>query len=259
MAQTPNPLSVAVSGVRALRVARPQANGSRAADHSLLASVLDDVATFGPTALPGLRDDLDKFLDRMAELSPDQLLRTEGQAFWLNVYNAGALRLAADAYAGSVPTVLRIPGGFSRAFVTIDGEDLSLDDIEHGKIRRFGDPRIHGALVCGSASCPTLRSTPFTGDGLDTQLDQQMRHFLANGASAYDQSANKLSLSSIFLWYGQDFTRPDLMPLVGRVDAGLVRDTVATWMEPSIARAVWEREPKVVFQPYDWGLGCAVG
>ena len=46
-----------------------------------------------------------------------------------------------------------------------------LDDIEHGKVRRFGDPRIHSALVCGSVSCPTLRFEPYEGDRLDASAD----------------------------------------------------------------------------------------
>jgi hypothetical protein len=57
-------------------------------------------------------------------------------------------------------SVLRMPGAFSAPFVTVAGERLSLDAIEHAKIRRFADPRIHAALVCGSVSCPTLRPPP---------------------------------------------------------------------------------------------------
>ena len=56
------------------------------------------------------------------------------------------------------------PGAFDAPWAMVGGESLSLNDIEHGKIRRFRDPRIHAALVCGSVSCPTLRYEPFGED-----------------------------------------------------------------------------------------------
>ena len=95
----------------------------------------------------------------------------ERLAFWLNLYNAGALALAADTLSAGENTVLRIPGAFDAPWAMVGGESLSLNDIEHGKIRRFGDPRIHAALVCGSASCPTLRYEPF-GDNLECPTRQ---------------------------------------------------------------------------------------
>ena len=86
------------------------------------------------------------------------------------------------------------------------------EEIEHAKIRRFRDPRIHAALVCGSVSCPTLRREPFSGAGIDAQLEAQMRSFLEHGGAVADRPSNALSLSRVMLWYGGDFTRPNRMP-----------------------------------------------
>ena len=98
--------------------------------------------------------------------------------------------------------------------IEVAGEKLSLIDIEHGKIRRFSDPRIHGALVCGSLSCPTLRPEPFVGSTLQEQLNDQMAQFLRLGGAVVDRDAGVLSLSRVFRWYGSDFVRPRIMPLL---------------------------------------------
>ena len=42
---------------------------------------------------------------------------------------------------------------------TLAGETVSLDQIEHQRIRAaFREPRIHFALVCAARSCPPLRA-----------------------------------------------------------------------------------------------------
>ncbi len=135
---------------------------------------------------------------------------------------------------------------------------MSLDDMEHGKIRRFGDPRIHGALVCGSASCPTLRSEPFDGARLDEQLDSQMRFFLANGGGRLDRAENTLHLTRVLKWYGADFVRPHKMPTLRPARASDLAMAISRWLDPEDAVHVIAQKPRVVFASYDWGLGCSV-
>ena len=87
-----------------------------------------------------------------------------------------------------------------------------MNAIEHGKIRRFGNPLIHAALVCGSISCPTLRHEPFTGHNIAAELEEQMRWFLANGGAVV--TGDTLHLSRVFAWYSGDFGRgtPSWLP-----------------------------------------------
>lgn len=182
MSSDPNPIPVGLSVFRSLvSVRRPGPFGAEAADHSPLSPALERLDREGPGVLSGLADELGSYLRSMERIDPDSLSRHEALAFWINLYNAGALILAGQAQRDGVESVLGVPGGFRQRFVVVAGEDLSLDDIEHGKLRRFGDPRIHAALVCGSVSCPTLRGEPYTGDRLDDQFDDQLRHFLAWG------------------------------------------------------------------------------
>lgn len=197
--------------------------------------------------------EVESYLAQLSDVEPNELSRDEALAFWLNLYNAGAIRLAIEAHRQGEESVLRIPGAFSRPLVTVDGEDLSLDAIEHAKLRRFRDPRIHGALVCGSLSCPTLRSEPYTGEALDHQLDDQMREFLAGGGAVPDGPDGVL-LSRIFLWFGADFVRPDRMPTFIPATKGQILDAVRPWLPDSVADT-----RRVDFQPYDWSLACSIG
>jgi hypothetical protein len=212
----------------------------------------------GILGLVQVEDDLHRYLAEARTVDPASLTRAEALAFWLNLYNAGALSLAARAFAEGAESVLRVPGAFDAPVFQIAGEQLSLDAIEHGKIRRFGDPRIHAALVCGSVSCPTLHHEPYRGDQLEVQLDAQMRRFLAGGGAKLEMDTRTVHLSRVFLWYGGDFTRPDHMPTWFPARSHNLVRALLPWLDES---AGWLASGKasVKYQPYDWGLRCSVG
>lgn len=247
----PNPISVAWSVLVARRKRRPEPTGTTGrVDHGQLGSVLGAIATDGVAALPGQRTPLMAYVDSLTRMDPDTLNRSGALAYWLNLYNAGALLLAGRAFSAGESSVLRLPGGFTDPVTQVAGEQLSLSDIEHGKIRRFKDPRIHAALVCGSVSCPTLRYEPYRGAELDAQLEDQMRAFLAAGG-AYVEDGTRW-LSRVFLWYGSDFVYPARMPTVLPATRRQVARALRPWLEPAL------QARRVAFQPYDWTLACSV-
>jgi hypothetical protein len=257
MPDEPNPVAVGISILRARRKRKPNPTGTGTVESADLGHVLESLRSGGIATLPDERETVDGFRDRMQATDPDSLSRDGALAFWLNLYNAGALAVASDAFEEGAATVLRTPGVFDTTWATIAGESLSLNDIEHGKIRRFGDPRIHGALVCGSASCPTLRHEPF-GENLDDQLDDQMRSFLAGGGAAVDRTSGTLRLSRIFLWYGGDFTRPHRMPTLLPSRKKDLAKVVAGWLADTDAEWVADTSPTVEYASYDWGLACSI-
>jgi hypothetical protein len=252
----PNPVRAAFSMLRARRVAPPQSGGERA-DHAAFRPVLGALAGGGIAALESVRRDLSSYLVYTASVDPRRLTRFESLAYWLNLYNAGALDLAVRAFSAGAESVLRVPGAFDTPVFYIAGELLSLDAIEHGKVRRFGDPRIHAALVCGSVSCPTLRFEPYRGSDLNGQLDDQMRRFLAGGGAVLDEASRTVYLSRVFLWFGGDFTRPAKMPTWLPARRRRLLDALRPWLDEP-ADWIDSRETSVKFQPYDWGLRCTV-
>jgi hypothetical protein len=227
--------------------------GTGTVDHSLFSPVLAALDRGGLTAAADRGPDLSNYLAKMSSVDPNTLSRDEALAYWLNLYNAGAVMLAIEAFGSGSTSVLRVPGGFSRPLVEVAGEELSLDSIEHAKLRRFGDPRVHGALVCGSLSCPTLRDQPYVGVDLEGQLDDQMRMFLAGGG-AIGVRDNSVSLSRVLRWFGSDFVRPHRMPTFLPASKRRTLEAVRQWLPEALSNC-----EKVEFQNYDWGLGCAIG
>jgi len=249
----PNPIKVLWGILGVLRtVSPPNPVGAGRVDHEGLAPTLSALGNGGLASArveaAGLRD----YIAKMSEAEPDMLAPSEALAFWINLYNAGAVELAIEAWKSGAESVLRMPNGFNRSIVSVAGENLSLDAIEHAKIRRFKDPRIHAALVCGSLSCPTLRSTPYNGVDLDRQLDDQMRAFLANGGSIAGINGEVL-LSRVFLWYGGDVARPQRMPVFIPTRGPTLLNAIRKWLPEELKSA-----EKLGFQEYDWSLACSI-
>ena len=249
----PNPLKVAWSVFRVVNTTkRPNPTGIGWVDHSQLKEIFEALASGGLPAVAERDSELAAYIAKLNAVDPDTLSRGEAIAFWLNLYNAGALQLAVRAHRSGNESVLRVPGGFDRPIIEVAGEELSLDAIEHGKLRRFGDPRIHGALICGSVSCPTLRSTPYSGGGIDSELEEQMSHFLSQGGAIADDDG--LKLSRVFLWFGSDFARPQRMPTFLPASKRSVLRSLGEWMPDDLSG-----HTRVSYQPYHWGLRCSVG
>ena len=241
--------------LRARRLRRPEPVGSGTTTHEDFDPILAAVASGGIPAIDGPA--VTAYAARLASLDPDTLTRPAALAYWINLYNALALDLAARAAAAGAAGVFGVPGAFDRPVITVAGERLSLDGIEHGKVRRFGDPRIHAALVCGSLSCPTLRGRAYTED-IEPQLDQQMRSFLEAGGITIDRTAGTVELSRIFLWYGADFVRPHRIPAVLPARKRDIARAAAAWLPDGDRSWVEAERPRVTYLAYDWSLGCAV-
>lgn len=173
----------AVEDVAGTRVA--YADLASSADWQRLVAGLDGV---DPTALPG---------------------RHERLAFWINAYNVLAIDLVVRNYpiddirdlGGLLTPVWKIEAG------RVGGRPVTLHEIEHRQLRPMGDPRIHGALVCASTSCPSLRREPYSAQRISAQLEDAMQKFLADPRKglAVDRIRRRVRLSRIFDWFDEDF------------------------------------------------------
>ncbi|MBI3181529.1 MAG: DUF547 domain-containing protein [Myxococcales bacterium] len=181
----------------------------------------------------------------------DTWTREEKLVFWINAYNAYTVKLVLEHYpVRSIRSIGLLPGAaFRRGFISLKlmgGRSLSLDDIEHGILRReFRDPRIHFAIVCASRSCPALRSEAYRARDIEAQLDEGARGFLADPSkNRVGEDARTLQLSSIFDWFRSDFEHGDqtLLGLVTRYGS-----------EPMTAAAS-SGAARVEFLDYDWSL-----
>lgn len=144
----------------------------------------------------------------------DSWSRSEQLAFLINAYNAYTVELVLTQYP-KIDSIKKIGGPFGnpwkQKFFVLLGSERSLDDVEHRMIRAEGvynEPRIHFAVVCASIGCPGLRDAAFTGERLETQLEDSTRQFLSDRSrNRFDRATSTLEVSRIFDWYENDFTR----------------------------------------------------
>jgi len=204
--------------------------------------------------------------DCLANLSLNQLefqlnSEDEKKAFWMNMYNAYVQILLLDK-----PELFEDRNSlfgynfFSTPQIAIAGRLMSLDDIEHGIMRRSTnkltlgymrnwfiddvekrlmweeiDPRIHFALNCGAISCPYI--AVFDPDRVEEQLALTTRNYL-NETTEYIAEENRAKVTRLISWFRGDFGgisgAKELLREYGAIPA--------------------DSDPKLSFLEYDWTL-----
>ncbi|MFK7799472.1 MAG: DUF547 domain-containing protein [Aureispira sp.] len=175
-----------------------------------------------------MQQDSQPLQDQLAQLTLDQLegdlsLAKRQKAFWINCYNAYFLILRRDQQVDKSDI-------YTKAFFTIAQQKFSLDDVEHGILRRFRykyslgywpqlfvpahirrlaveavDYRIHFALNCGAKSCPPIAF--YTPKDLSKQLNAATQSFLEQETD-FDDERKIVHTTRLFLWYLGDFGSP---------------------------------------------------
>ncbi|WP_447977473.1 DUF547 domain-containing protein [Candidatus Nitrospira bockiana] len=212
----------------------------------LHAHVADGVVDYPAIA----RDDRFRLhLRRLARFDPNSLpSRAHSLTFWINVYNAYAIKGILDGYS---PRTL---WGRYRYFISVDheigGRRINLYDLERDLlIPDFQDPRVHFAIVCASRSCPKLRSEVYSAERLNEQLEASARAFVNDPTrNRFDRDRKVAHLSMIFRWFEQDFARR----------SGSLLKYVAQYVsDPDLAREL--PGYRVEFLDYDWSLNGVAG
>ncbi|HEX9715341.1 MAG TPA: DUF547 domain-containing protein [Desulfurivibrionaceae bacterium] len=116
------------------------------------------------------RQMLAEYLRKLQTAKVSSLNRQEQKAYWINLYNALTVQVILDHYpVKSIKDIDISPGLFSNGpwdakLLAIEGEKVSLNDIEHRILRPiFKDRRLHYALNCASLGCPNLQPKAYTG------------------------------------------------------------------------------------------------
>lgn len=216
------------------------------------------------------RRKLDEFAEELARLDPAVYESWDEKAkiaFWINAYNALVLKLIVDHYpikASLLKSVVhpknsiqQIPGAFNGVKFTVMGQAMTLDDIEHGVLRKsFAEPRIHMALVCAAKGCPFLRAEPYTGEKLDEQLDEQTKRFLADPQKfRVDKKKGVVYLSSIFKWFGGDFvSRYGTDAFRGNDAQKAVLHFISGYVDYYTVGTLKDGRYEIQYLDYDWSL-----
>ncbi|NNM33274.1 MAG: DUF547 domain-containing protein [Gemmatimonadetes bacterium] len=228
----------------------PAAGSDLHADYDALLStyVKDGLVDYdGWYAHKKSRRQLMDYVARLESTDPGALSRDEALAFWINLYNATTLRLILDNYP--VESIKDLGGFLSspwkKELVTVDGEELTLNEIENDIIRpRFQDPRIHFALNCAAVSCPPLAPFAFTGAEISEQLDQVSQQALQDERFVRierDGDEVRIHLTRLFDWYEDDWEN--------------VREFLATY-RPADRAVLLDEDAELKYNDYSWKLNA---
>jgi len=240
----------------------PGALAAQAPDPSDYTAVLKSHATERAVNYAALKADrarLDAFVTKVGAITQAQFGRwrqLEQIAYLINAYNAIVLQSVIDEYpikrslnpaalVRPANSVWQIGGFFNEKQHRVAGRELTLDDIEHKLLRaQLKEKRVHVALVCAARSCPPLRTSAYTADSLDQQLDDQAKRFFADASrNQFDRSQATVRLSEIFKWFAEDFGG----------EKGVISFAIR-YVDPATAQWLQSGKYRVSYFDYDWNL-----
>ncbi|MCP4385376.1 MAG: DUF547 domain-containing protein [Hyphomicrobiales bacterium] len=170
-------------------------------------------------------------------------------AYWVNLYNAITIHLVLAHYPVTSIRDIKLSdrlfsiGPWDEKLVTVEGEALSLNDIEHRILRPiWRDPRIHYAVNCASVGCPNLAPSAYAETDLDAVLDNAARTYV-NSDRGVTITGERISVSRIYDWFIADFG--------GTPEAVLAH--LARYADDDLA-ANLARIGRLRGQHYDWRL-----
>ena len=189
------------------------------------------------------------YVRRLADIKISDHSRPEQFAYWINLYNALTTQVVITHYPVKSIREIKLEGnGFGGGpweakLVTVEGENLSLNDIEHRILRPiWRDPRIHYAVNCASIGCPNLRQDAYTGDTVNRVLESAARDFVNNPRGVTIEDGD-IIISGIYAWFRSDF---------GGSDYGIL-DHLRRYAGPTLKSKLAEHST-IFDHRYDWGL-----
>ena len=195
------------------------------------------------------RQALKEYLQKMQGIKVSDLNRDEQKAYWINLYNGLTVDVILDHYpVKSIREIDISPGLFSNGpwdakLIKIEGQEVSLNDIEHRILRPiWQDNRIHYAVNCASLGCPNLQPEAFTSQNLDRLLEKAARDFI-NHPRGVSFVRNRLQVSSIYFWFRKDF---------GDSEQGTIQH-LDKYLTPKNQEKLKAAQKKLSHQ-YDWNL-----
>ena len=216
--------------------------------HRLLSQVLEAHVNQGVVDYPAIQMDarLPAYLAQVDRVDPTAFVtRNERLAFWINAYNAFAIKGILDRYS-PVSYVGRYRYFIGRDY-RVGGATINLYDLERQVlIKQFQEPLIHFAIVCASTSCPKLQTWVYEPDQLEHQLDRVARDFINDPMrNRFDRTQKVASLSMIFKWFDDDFSSA----------AGSVLAYITRYVnDPELVQDLMRSNYRIEYLDYDWSL-----
>ena len=201
------------------------------------------------------RKRLEAYVQKLQNTTISTFNRKEQFPYWVNLYNARTVLLILEHYP--VESIRDITfgwfsfGPWDEKLMNVEGEQLSLNDIEHRILRPiWKDNRIHYAVNCASMGCPNLALEAYTASNSEALLEQSARDYV-NHPRGVAVKGQELQLSEIYRWYQEDFAKNE---------PGLLQHLKQYANPPLKARLErLEKAGEIDFEyDYDWKLNTSV-
>lgn len=154
---------------------------------------------------------LKNYIDFLSQKDASTLSKTAQLAYWSNLYNAKTIDVILENYP--VNSIREIKDGFldlgpwEDKRLNVNGQPLSLHDIEHGIVRAIWSdtPEIHYILNCAAVGCPNLSQQALTAQNVNALMDQASYEFINSSRGVHFSDDNILTISKIYSWYLGDY------------------------------------------------------
>ncbi|MBL4884886.1 MAG: DUF547 domain-containing protein [Planctomycetaceae bacterium] len=174
------------------------------------------------------------------------------KAFWINVYNFGAMKMASEKYPVTSITDPKISDGnpWKKKEIRIGNGQYSLVQVEKEiLLKKFDDPRIVFAVSCAAVSCPDRTDEIFSAEKIDQQLEDIVKGLLSNSTKGL--AIGKQQKTIMLTW----ILKADKRLFGDGSDDGLIdfaryytTDENRNWIDAN------RGDIKLEFFKHDWGL-----
>lgn len=216
------------------------------------------------------RAGLDSFLKAAGKVTPQEysdISKEDRLAFWINIYNAFTIKQILDHYPlgrtglNLYPdnSIRQIDGVWDKFRIPAAGRNVSLSDIENKILRgELKEPLIHFAINCASRSCPKLLNHSYRGGHMIYKdLETAAFDFVNDkGRNKVDTKRNRIEISRIFEWFGDDFKeRFSGKALQGRnAKESAVINFLQKYFRGDGRELLLSNNFSLGYLPYDWTL-----
>lgn len=215
------------------------------------------------------RSGLDSFLASVSKISAEdysQMSKEQKLALWINLYNAGTIKQILDHYPihktglNFYPdsSIRQIDGVWDKYKLQAAGKQVSLSDIENKILRAdFKEPLIHFAINCASHGCPKILNRSYKSETVYKEMEASAHGFVNDtNKNRIDIKKQKLELSRIFEWFGDDFKeRYGGKGIAGRSNReSAVLNFLLKHVDIPHREMIRSNQFALSYRPYDWSL-----
>ncbi len=161
----------------------------------------------------------------------------------INAYNGFVLHWILQNFP--LESIWRTDKPFTEARFEVNGEMVSLDQIEKENVIPLIGWKAHGVLVCAARSCPPLQTYAYRSDHVEEQIGRAYRAWLSRpDLNTYLPARNRVEISRIFKWYKGDFATGD----------GGLRKILREFGPEKFREFLSGDDYTIKYKSYDWGL-----